>query len=103
MAWTVAVVDEAGLAHPLRVTDTEYVPLAVVAAPGIEGFCCVEINPFGPVQLYVAPATVVAVRFSVEPAHTAPPLPAVTVGIALIVAVVVEAGLVHPFSVTVAA
>jgi hypothetical protein len=37
----------------------------------------------------------------VEPAQTAPVFPAVTLGIALTVAVVVDAGLVHPFNVTV--
>ena len=42
-----------------------------------------------------------AVRFSVDPAQTAPPFPAVTLGITLTLAVVVDAGLVHPFNVTV--
>jgi hypothetical protein len=59
------------------------------------------VNPPGPVQLYVAPATFVADKFSVDPAQTAPPLLALTDGIAFTVAIVVEAGLVHPFNVTV--
>jgi hypothetical protein len=76
-------------------------PLAAVVALDIEGFCWVEVNPPGPVHAYVAPATVLAVKFNVDPAQTAPPLPAVTLGIAFTVAVVVDAGLVQPFTVTV--
>ena len=40
------------------------------------GFCSAETNPFGPVQAYVAPATVEAVSCSVSPMQTSPPLPA---------------------------
>jgi hypothetical protein len=61
------------------------------------GFCKEEVNPAGPVQLYVAPATVLAVRLRVEPAHMGPLLPAVgAVGIGLTVTVVVPALLEHP-------
>lgn len=42
------------------------------------GFCTADINPAGPVQLYVAPGTVVAVRFMVWPTHSGPEFPAVT-------------------------
>ena len=60
------------------------------------------MNPLGPDHAYVAPLTVAAVRLSVEPAQTAPPFPAVgAVGIALTVAVVVDAVLVHPLTVAV--
>jgi hypothetical protein len=101
IAFTVAVVVDAGLVHPFKVTVTEYTPDAAVVALAIVGFCRVETKPFGPVQLYVAPGTFDAVRFSVDPAQTAPPFDAVTLGMAFTVAVVVDAGLVHPFRVTV--
>ena len=43
---------EAAAVHPLAaVTVTLYVPLALVVAAGIDGFCCVELKPFGPLQL----------------------------------------------------
>ncbi len=42
------------------------------------GFCKVEANPPGPVQLYVAPAKLVAVRFNVCPGHSGPLFPAAT-------------------------
>jgi hypothetical protein len=44
------------------------------------GFCADEVNPFGPVQLYVAPATAGVVRLSVDPTHTGLLLEAVGVG-----------------------
>jgi hypothetical protein len=37
--------------HPLTVTVTLYVPLMAIVAFAIVGFCKVELNPFGPVQL----------------------------------------------------
>ena len=56
----------------------------------------------GPVQLYVPPLTVLAVRFNVLPARIGPLLPAVGVaGIALTVAEVEPAADVQPFTVTV--
>ena len=57
-------------------------------ALAIVGFCREDVNPFGPVQLYVALATVDAVRFSVDPAQTAPLLLAVTTGIGSTVTIV---------------
>jgi len=36
--------------QPLTVTVTVYVPEAAGVAPGIEGLCEEELNPFGPVQ-----------------------------------------------------
>ena len=50
-ALTVAVVVDAGLAHPFNVTVTEYTPVAAVVALVMDGFCRAETNPFGPVQL----------------------------------------------------
>jgi hypothetical protein len=44
------------------------------------GFCTLEVNPFGPTQLNVAPATLVAVRLNVGvPSQTSPLFPAVIV------------------------
>ncbi|MEJ7672503.1 MAG: hypothetical protein WKF59_07290 [Chitinophagaceae bacterium] len=34
------------------------------------GFCKADVNPFGPVHAYVAPATVGVLRVRVAPAHT---------------------------------
>lgn len=68
----------------------------------MEGFCAEEEKAFGPVQLYVAPATVGVVRVKVEPAHMGLLLPAVGVaGVGLIVTLTVPATLVHPATVTV--
>ena len=58
-------------------------------ALGIVGFWRADVKPLGPVQAYVAPATAEAVSWSVSPAKTAPPLPAV--GAAGTVLTVVEA------------
>lgn len=68
----------------------------------ILGFCSVEVNEFGPVQLYVAPDKVGVVRLIVDPAHTGELLPAVGVeGIEFTDTVVVPAELVQPDTVTV--
>ena len=69
---TVAAVVAPVDAQPLTVTVTVYVPPAAPVAFGIDGFCALEVNPFGPVQLYVAPATVDALRFRVAPAQIGP-------------------------------
>ena len=39
------------LVHPFTVTETVYVPALITAAFEITAFCCVDVNPFGPVQL----------------------------------------------------
>ena len=53
------------------------------------GFCNDDVKLLGPVHAYVAPLTVLAVKFSVVPAQIAPLLPAVgALGIALTVTVV---------------
>ena len=101
IALTVAVVDPAGLVHPFTVIVTLYVPVAAVVAFVIVGFCKADVNPFGPVQLYVAPATVEVLNVNVDPAQIGPSFDAVGVaGIASTVAVVDPAALVHPFTVT---
>ena len=80
---------------------TVYVPACVLLALVIEGFCNVEVND-GPFHIYVAPATVLAVRFSVCPVHTGVFAEAVgTAGTAFTITVVDVATL-QPFSVTVA-
>ena len=48
---TVTLNVPAGPGHPATVAVTEYIPVANVEAPGMLGFCVVEVNPFGPVQL----------------------------------------------------
>ena len=58
VALTTMFVDPAADAHPLRVIVTEYVPASAVVALARVGFCSEEVKPFGPVQEYVAPATV---------------------------------------------
>ena len=58
------------LVQPFTVMFTLYVPAFVDVALGILGFCVPDVNPFGPVHAYIAPATVAAVRFIVLPVHT---------------------------------
>ena len=55
--------------QPLDDVITEYDPPFAVVTLFITGFCKADVNPFGPVQLYVTPATVDAVRFNVDPTH----------------------------------
>ena len=47
----------------------------------MEGFCKALVKPLGPVQLYAAPETVVAVRLSVSPSQSGVFAPAVGDGI----------------------
>ena len=63
--------------HPPAEAVTLKRPELLVLAFTMEGFWLVELNPFGPVQLYVAPGTVEAVRFKVMPVQSGPLLPAV--------------------------
>jgi hypothetical protein len=60
----------AALGQPPVVITNEYVPAAAAVALGIVGFCKVDVNPFGPDQLYVALDTVLALRLRVFPAQT---------------------------------
>ncbi len=48
---TVTVTDPATLVQPLTVAVTLYAPAAAVVTSAIVGFCNVDVNPFGPVQL----------------------------------------------------
>ena len=101
-ALTVATVVPARDVQPPTVIVTEYVPVASVVALAIVGFWRAELKAFGPVQEYVAPATVGVVRLRVPPAQIGPLLAAVGVaGIALTVAEVVPARDVQPATVTV--
>ena len=61
--------------QPLDDVITEYDPPFAVVTLFITGFCKADVNPFGPVQLYVAPDTVDAVRFNIDPTHRGPLLP----------------------------
>jgi hypothetical protein len=96
------VVEPAALVHPPTITITLYVPALARVTLAIAGVLNVEVNPFGPVQLYVAPVTVGVERFNVAPVHKGPLLVAVGVaGIGLTTTVVEPAALVHPPTVTV--
>lgn len=99
---TVTTVVPNTLVHPPTLAVTEYVPLAATVAPAIDGFCELDEKLFGPVHEYVAPATGVAVRFNVEPAHNGLLLEAVgAAGVALTTTATVPAALVHPLTVIV--
>lgn len=100
--FTVTLTVPAGLVQPFTVTVSEYVPVAAVVTPAIDGFCTADVNPFGPVQLYVAPATALVVRFSVAPTHNGLLLEGVgAAGIGLTVTAVVPAALMQPLTVMV--
>jgi hypothetical protein len=101
--FTITVVVPAMLVHPLTVAVTEYAPaIAVVALALTDGSSEVEVNVFGPVHEYVAPAIVLAVKFNVAPVQTGPLLPAVGEdGIGFTTTVVVPAILVQPLTVAV--
>lgn len=68
----------------------------------IVGFCDEELNPFGPVHAYVAPAMFEAVRETLDPSHRGLLLPVVgDGGIGLTMTATLLAGLVQPFMVAV--
>jgi hypothetical protein len=97
-----AVVEPAALVQPFTVIVTLYVPAFVGSTFVMLGVLEVEVNPPGPVQLYVAPATVGVLKLSVAPAHKGPLLVAVGVaGVALITTVVEPAALAQPLTVIV--
>src|SRR5947207_3106787 len=50
VAFTTTFVVPAAEGQLLTVTVTEYVPASAVAALARVGFCCEEVNPFGPVH-----------------------------------------------------
>ena len=78
-ALTTTLVVPAADVQPLTVTVTEYVPESATAAPERVGFCSDDVNPFGPVQAYVAPATVGVESWMVAPAQYGPVFDAVGV------------------------
>ena len=101
-AFTTTEVVAAALVHPPTVTVTLYVPAIAAVADGRAGFCTADVNAEGPVQAYVAPATVVAVKLIVEPEHTGELLPAVgAAGVGFTTTVAVPAALAQPPTVTV--
>jgi hypothetical protein len=77
-------------------------PASVTVALERVGFWSAEVKPFGPVQAYVAPATVGVESWIVAPSQYGPPFDAVGVaGIGLTTTVVLPAAEVQPDSVTV--
>src|SRR3954449_8666017 len=79
VALTTTFVVPAADVQPLTVTVTEYVPASAVVALERVGFCSDDVKPFGPVQAYVAPATVPVESEMVGPAQYGPPFEAVGV------------------------
>src|SRR5436190_1906495 len=79
VALTTTSVVPAAEVQPLTVTVTEYVPASAVVALERVGFCCAEVKPFGPVQAYVALATVAVESEIVAPSQYGPPFVAVGV------------------------
>jgi hypothetical protein len=98
----VTVVVPAAEGQALAVAVTLYRPEAATLALTIVGFWLVEVNPSGPVQLYVAPGTVEAVRLRVEPESIGPLLPAVgAAGMSFTTATVMPARELQPLAVAV--
>ena len=80
-ATTSAIVVPGSPWQPLSEVVTVYVPaIATVALVLTVGFCADEVKLLGPVQAYVAPATVEAVNERLDPKHTGPL--SLTVGVA---------------------
>ena len=81
-------VDEAVAIHPLAsVAVTVYKPESAALMLFIHGVAIMELNPFGPLQLYVNPP--VAVKQICKPSHFGPSLVAVGCGNGLTVTTVV--------------
>ena len=100
--FTTTVVVAIALVQPPTVTVKLYVPAIPAVADGRVGSSKAEVNALGPVQLYVAPATVFDVNKIVEPTQTGELLPAVGVaGAVFTTTVVVAIALVQPPTVTV--
>src|SRR5947209_8289401 len=74
VALTTTLVDPAAEVQPLTVTVSEYVPASAVVAFAWVGLCSREVNPFGPVQAYVPPATAGPMSEIVAPWQYGPPL-----------------------------
>ncbi len=69
-AFTTTLTVPAGELQPATVATTLYVPLINTVLLALTGFCKLELNDAGPLQLYVAPLIVLAVNFMVSPLHT---------------------------------
>ena len=101
IAFITTFVVPAILVQPLTVTVTEYIPAAAVVTLLSDGFCCVDVKPFGPVHAYDAPATLLAFNIKVLPEHTGLLLDAVgATGVGIIVTLTLPTLLVQPFTVT---
>src|SRR3954453_4329744 len=99
---TTTFVVPAAEVQPLTVIVTEYVPASAAVALERVGFCSAEVKPFGPVQAYVAPATVGVESAIVAPSQYGQPLLAVGVaGVAFTTTFVVPAADVQPLTVIV--
>ena len=70
VGFTTTLTVPALLGQPPTVTVTEYVPALAAWAFVTVGFCRADVNPLGPVQLYVAPTTAGVERLIVFPAQT---------------------------------
>jgi len=102
VAFTVTLTVPAALVQPATVIVSEYVPAAAVVTLVMEGFCSDEVNPFGPVHEYVAPATNAVLKLSVVPEHTGLLLESEgAAGVGLTVTLTVPALPVHPATVAV--
>ena len=102
VALTTTFVVPAADVQPFTVIVTEYVPASAVVAFGRVGFCCAEVKLFGPVQAYVAPATVGVESEIVAPSQYGPPFEAVGVaGVGFTTTEVVPAAEVQPLTVIV--
>jgi len=82
--FTVTTVEDI-VEQPDAVTVTLYVPAAAKVAEAMTGFWSLDEKLFGPVQEKVVPMSVKTDRSSGEPTHTGLLLPAVAVGLALMV------------------
>jgi hypothetical protein len=71
---TTTVVLPASEVQPLVVTMTVYAPASAAVAFATIGFCCAEAKLFGPLQAYVAPATVGVASAIVSFTQYGPPL-----------------------------
>ena len=102
VAFTITGVVPAAEVQPLTVIVTEYVPASAGVALERVGFWSAEVKPFGPVHVYVAPATVGVESEIVAPSQYGPPFDAVGVeGVGLTTTEVVPAAEVQPLTVIV--
>ncbi len=62
------LIDESLDPHPFTTIESVYIPDVKLEANIDEGFCKVELKPFGPVQLYVS-ANVLVERLNKSPSQ----------------------------------